>query len=305
MEIDINLQRLAQTKEITIDYLDEDIIMINDLKALSETQVSTKLEMCTIAYCSRGRTQFLFNGTLNELHENQILILPSNTKLADFLFSADFEFKALFFTDRLLQSLLHDHISVWYEAIYQHRQNIIDLPPESEVIYAHFFELMTTYMEENERFPFRTEIIQAILHAAFLGLCSLFKMIISPQCDSSLVAKTETRAFASSRQLFQRFISLLSQTEVKHRPIQYYANQLFVSAKYLSGICKAESGKTAGQWISEFLLEDIRYQLLSTNHSIKEISHLLGFPNISFFGKYVKQHLGISPKALREQNVSR
>lgn len=305
MEIDINLHRLAQTKEVSIDYLDEDIIIINDVKALSEAQVSTRLEMSTLAYCSRGRSQFLFNGTLNEFHDNQIIILPSNTKLSDFLFSADFEFKAIFFTDRLLQSLLHDHISVWYEAIYQHRLNIIELPANSEVIYAQFFELITTFIEEDECFPFRTEIIQAILQAAFLGLCSMLKKNISPQLETNLEIKTETPAFASSRQLFQRFISLLSQTEIKHRPIQYYANQLFVSTKYLSSICKAESGKTASQWICEFLLEDIRYQLLSTNHSIKEISHLLGFPNISFFGKYVKQHFGTSPKAFREQNASR
>ncbi|MBR0273269.1 MAG: helix-turn-helix domain-containing protein [Bacteroidaceae bacterium] len=47
--------------------------------------------------------------------------------------------------------------------------------------------------------------------------------------------------------------------------------------------------------------EDIRYQLLSTDHTFKEITSILGFPNISFFGKYVKQHFGISPTALREQ----
>ena len=79
-------------------------------------------------------------------------------------------------------------------------------------------------------------------------------------------------------------------------------HRLYVSPKYLSAICKAESGKTANQWITEYTLEDIRYQLLFTNHSIKEITHQLGFPNTSFFGKYVRQHFGTSPKALRDHS---
>ena len=35
--------------------------------------------------------------------------------------------------------------------------------------------------------------------------------------------------------------------------------------------------------------------------SIKEISAQLDFPNISFFGKYVRKHFGLSPKNYREQ----
>ncbi len=34
--------------------------------------------------------------------------------------------------------------------------------------------------------------------------------------------------------------------------------------------------------------------------SVKEISNELGFPNLSFFGKYVKRMLGMSPKAYRK-----
>lgn len=33
--------------------------------------------------------------------------------------------------------------------------------------------------------------------------------------------------------------------------------------------------------------------------SIKEISNYLEFPNLSFFGKYVKAHLGCSPTEFR------
>jgi AraC-like DNA-binding protein len=78
------------------------------------------------------------------------------------------------------------------------------------------------------------------------------------------------------------------------------ANDLGISAKYLSALCKKHSGKTANEWITEHVLEDIRYYLKQTDYSIKKICDLLGFPNPSFFGKYVKEHFGQTPAQFRQ-----
>jgi len=65
-------------------------------------------------------------------------------------------------------------------------------------------------------------------------------------------------------------------------------------------VCKRESGKTALEWIQEYVSEDIRYYLTGSELSVKEIANRLGFPNISFFGKYVRERFGVSPKKLRQ-----
>ncbi|MBF1571957.1 MAG: AraC family transcriptional regulator, partial [Prevotella sp.] len=48
-------------------------------------------------------------------------------------------------------------------------------------------------------------------------------------------------------------------------------------------------------------LSAITNYLRTTDLSVKEISHRLGFPNTSFFGKYVKDHLGCSPLEYRHK----
>ena len=48
-------------------------------------------------------------------------------------------------------------------------------------------------------------------------------------------------------------------------------------------------------------MENIRYNLKQTDLNIKQISELLGFPNPSFFGKYVREHLGMSPNEYRKK----
>jgi len=45
------------------------------------------------------------------------------------------------------------------------------------------------------------------------------------------------------------------------------------------------------------------YQLLM-NKTVKEICTELDFPNLSFFGKFVKEHLGMSPTEYRQQNLN-
>ena len=99
---------------------------------------------------------------------------------------------------------------------------------------------------------------------------------------------------------FQRFLDLLHSINVKHHTVEWYANELCISPKYLSALCKKHSGKTANEWITEHVLEDIRFYLKQTDYSIKQICDILGFPNPSFFGKYVKDHFGQTPAHFRQ-----
>ncbi len=138
--------------------------------------------------------------------------------------------------------------------------------------------------------PFRTDVIQSLLRSAILGLCGAMKQYFP--VDIEFLGKT-------SDAYFQHFLDLLHSTEVKHRTVEAYANDLCISAKYLTTICKRHSGKTANEWITEHVMEDIRYYLKQTDFSIKQICDRLGFPNPSFFGKYVKDHFGMTPMEFR------
>jgi AraC-like DNA-binding protein len=96
-------------------------------------------------------------------------------------------------------------------------------------------------------------------------------------------------------------MELLTSCKVKPRTVNWYANRLCVTPKYLSTVCKQVSGKTAFEWINEYVGVDIKHMLKNTNLSIKEITDELNFPNMSFFGKYCRNHFGISPSEYRKQ----
>ena len=74
--------------------------------------------------------------------------------------------------------------------------------------------------------------------------------------------------------------------------IGFYANQLYVTPKYLSAVCKEVSGQTASELITQYMVKDILYLLRNSQKSIKEIANELNFPNLSFFWKVRKTAFG-------------
>ena len=55
--------------------------------------------------------------------------------------------------------------------------------------------------------------------------------------------------------------------------IGFYANQLYVTPKYLSAVCKEVSGQTASELITQYMVKDILYLLRNSQKSIKEIAN--------------------------------
>ena len=101
--------------------------------------------------------------------------------------------------------------------------------------------------------------------------------------------------------LFRKFADLLSANEGKVRSVKRYADELCITPKYLSFVSKTVTGKTALEWIHQSTVKNIERYLSHSNMSIKEIADILEFPNLSFFGKFTKSHLGVSPTEYRRQ----
>ena len=69
------------------------------------------------------------------------------------------------------------------------------------------------------------------------------------------------------------------------------------SLKYMSLMIKAYSGKSALEWLNEYVIMEARLLLDYTDLTVQEISYRLNFPTQSAFGKYFRQQVGVSPKS--------
>ena len=102
--------------------------------------------------------------------------------------------------------------------------------------------------------------------------------------------------------IFQNFMLSLYQYYQKERDVAFYARLQHITPRYFSSIIKEKSGQTASRWIVQMVIAEAKRYLESTDLSIKEVAAMLNFPNQSFFGKYFKQHIGMSPNDYRRNS---
>lgn len=276
-------------------YLDDELMLVDNINLLGMPG-AIRSNINIIAICKKGKMYMEVNGNPVEVHANQIFVCPPETSLGELMFSADFEYTALCITNRVLQHYLHSFVNVWNESTYIQKIRVVNIEGEEIIFIDKVYDLLRLLLEftdDNLDKAYIEEMLNGILSASLIGFCSLLQKQ-TPQISTQL---------KQNLSLFNRFLGLLQSSEIKHRTVAYYASELFISSKYLTVICKKNSGKTANEWIQEYTLSDITYYLQNTDLSVKEISNKLGFPNTSFFGKYIKEHLGCTPLEYRAQKV--
>lgn len=294
---EISLHSLTSNEAVRIGYSDNDIVIVDSIQQFA-TISEAHVQMTSIAICISGRVHGLMDGIPLELRQNQVAVIPAHKTITDLMVSPDFNIKAMFCSDRLLQGFLRDKMSIWNEVMYIRRIHVINLNDEDFRFYTSFYDMLRLCMEKAEDTPFRTDVIQSLVRCALLGLCGALRQQLSS------VTHLPTHVNTGSYH-FQRFLDMLHSGEVKYRPVSDYAGKLCISPKYLTVICKQQSGKTAGAWITEMVMNDIVYYLKQTDLTVTQIADRLGFPNASFFCKYVKAHYGMTPVQLREAPAAR
>ncbi|HAI84423.1 MAG TPA: AraC family transcriptional regulator [Chitinophagaceae bacterium] len=84
--------------------------------------------------------------------------------------------------------------------------------------------------------------------------------------------------------------------------VKYLADNVHLSASYLSDLLKKETGMNAQDHIHYYLIEEAKNILLGTQNSISEIAYSLGFEYPQYFSKLFKQKTGHTPVAYRKLN---
>ncbi len=131
-----------------------------------------------------------------------------------------------------------------------------------------------------------------------LNLVSVFYIeILNAYAKNSPIARKLYKPDGISRKnkICKDFLILLNQHSREERQLKFYADKLCISPKHLSLLIKETTGLSANRWITDAVIHEAKRLLLDSENSVKEISYLLNFPSQSFFGKYFKREVGLSP----------
>lgn len=137
--------------------------------------------------------------------------------------------------------------------------------------------------------PFRSEIEDALLRIICYEVAAIY------QSRKPIIKEKNNR----SETIFYSFIFQLLNNFHKKRAIEYYAQQQQITASHLSKCVKQISGRSASEWISSCVANNMQIALQNRNRSIAEIADEFNFPNSSFFSQYYKRYMGTTPRDYR------
>ncbi|MCD7710915.1 MAG: AraC family transcriptional regulator [Porphyromonadaceae bacterium] len=117
-----------------------------------------------------------------------------------------------------------------------------------------------------------------------------------------LHAGTTSRPAYRKEQLAYTFYDLVYKHYKEHRDIAFYAGKMNISTTYLTMITKETSNKSAKEYISDFITQEIKALLRDNRFNIQEIALKLNFPRQSDFNRFFKKQAGLSLSEYRRNS---
>ena len=142
------------------------------------------------------------------------------------------------------------------------------------------------HKESLENGKYRKEIIQSIFYALVLEILAEYEKIFDSSYNSDIKAND----------LSDRFFRLLAIHYKNNRSVQFYADKLNLTPKYLSTAIKRTTGRPILNWIHEAILIDAKMLLRTTDLTVQQISDQLNFSSPSAFVQFFKKHTGKTPR---------
>lgn len=248
----------------------------------------TRFDGYIICLLSSGSVSMSVDLKEYEVSKNSLIIVTPEHIVQTSRYSPDAESMIVLFSARFLGEL---HVEA-QKAI----PMILDYQPVLS-LNEHEFEIMKDIYNALVRIVssdnpyYKKEILCHFVSASFYKLCAMYRKYTT----------YETVRKSRAEEYFEKFIRLVVQYHKSEHGIGYYSDKLNITPKYLSSIVKTVSGRTAAQWIDAYIILEAKAMLRFSDKSIQEVAYALNFSSQSFFGKYFKQHTGLSPKQYRIQ----
>jgi len=281
--------RIALESEETDAIGDDFILLENPVMAHISTEPFI-VDVTTAIICTDGTVE----GTINLQPFKAVspcLIVVLYDQILEQIYVSD-DFSGLIivmskrFTDNLLpnaQERLHLFLSV-------RNHPCQPLSPEALDGMRNYFEMMKKAIRVKEN-PNHMEVARYLMLAFLYGVGFSFH----PQ--------TEDKEKSHYELLTEKFMSLVQMHHKKERFLEFYADKMCLTPKHLSKAIKDTSGKSANNWIDDYVILEAKALLKSTNMTVQQICDELNFDDQSFFRKYFKRHTGMSTREYQTKNT--
>lgn len=246
-----------------------------------------RIDAVLIIVCVNGKMEYEVNLNRYEMTAHSILVnMPENiVQLCGF---ENLEAYAILVSTDFLQNM---PIGLMQKANYTastRKHCLFEVPEDLLHGLRPYYDLIQSSLMRVV--PETDEIAKGLLQSF---LFSIYGLMQEFQKQGGM--EPDRNASRGVRLLFDRFMEFLNQYHQQERTVQFYADKLCVSPKYLCTTIRDYSGKTPSEWICDYVIAEAKSLLHYSGLSAQDVAFRLNFPTQSSFGKFFKQKTGYSP----------
>ena len=281
----------------------DDLVVIEGISELSETKLMPESGVYAenhgvIVICTEGMAQFEYDGQTIQLRKNDMFIyIMLRSVVTNFMSSQNFNCRQIWFTNSEAWNIdMHGNQSV-ADLIYLKQHPKVSLTDADADLLDDYFQLLCRRMRDRSSLLY-TDIVRSLFSTMQLEILAFMRRgkEQAPAPDT----QADTAPGYYRRRLADRFMQLVEQSDGRIRKVDDFANQLNVTPKHLSTLLKETLDRRPSEMIHFYTLKAIKHRLRFTDMTMQEIANDLRFPNASFFGKYFKEHTGMTPLEFRK-----
>ena len=274
-------------------YYSEDMVITPLVMFRELDDITALIQGVSIGVTVSGSAKIKINGKMHELRPNTLFIFNENTVVEQVKASIRSSGYMITYSRQYLNSIhvdTQDLISIYHGFL---NEPCVQVKPE-EAAYIHdISKLMRSVLCDYAPTANRDKIIASLFAAMFHYVMGILQQH-SSNGSNNVSNRTD--------ELFNRFLDLLREHCSTERSVEFYAQKMGITPKYLSLILKKKSGRNASKLIDEAVVYEAKRLLKYSGLSINEIATKLNFASQSFFGKYFKQRVGVSPSRYKIWN---
>jgi AraC-like DNA-binding protein len=241
-----------------------------------------------ILYSQAGTARVRINFDVWELRGHDVLIFfPGDVvkwEMMDDEFSADI---IRYSSDILRAASLNVEHAVYEQLRADRRCGYREL---IDVVVNSMFRIFDFYFTQ-EHYQLTDRIVTLHLQAFFLGFYDYLQA--HPREDN------QNKGTQRTDELFVRFMELLETEFRQGHEVNYYANRMCITRKYLGIIVKGKTGLSPKQIIDEYLMLRLKLTMCTSKASLKQIANEYHFADQSALTRYFKTHAGLTPQQFR------
>lgn len=293
----LTIEKLIETTSISPENrLSSDVILFDkDVKLAGYEEIFSqpcRLDAITVLVCTAGSMRVKVNLQDHAITSGMMIVnLPQNIVQVDH--SEDFSANGIIISAPYIKSLSVGMDMLMPLYFYFQRHTTIRLTGDELSLIWRYGELIGQSVLSHKS-KYKREIVGNL---ASLLCYTVSDIIVSrgKDVDDSITHKHAL--------IYEQFMRLLIEHHLSERSLLFYAEKMGLSPKYFSKIIYDFSGRSAADWIDEYVILEAKALLRYSRMSIMQIAKHLNFTTQSFFGRYFKHQTGVSPGEYRKRGL--